>query len=62
MQFSGNIGPVSDDVQPDDDKDPGLPRMATLGSGMWKPPFTSLCEIFMKFNPNSMASILNMNT
>ena len=42
VRFSGNMGPVSDDVQPDDDKDPWLPLTATLGPGTWKPPFTSL--------------------
>ena len=60
VQFSGNIGPVSDDVQPDDDKDPGLPRMATRLRNVEATVHKSLWD--MKFTPNSMASILNMNT
>lgn len=54
--FSGNTGPVNNDIQPDDDKGAGLRVVATHAPRTWKSVVTSLCEVFMKFNSSSVVS------
>lgn len=66
--FSGSLGPISNDIQPNDDTGPWLLNVAVLAPGTWKPVVTSLCEVFTLWSliptlwPPSCINVLNIFT